>query len=67
MATTMIEAGTKVIITDAFGADHEVEALSGVEDEGHAFPLVWVNRPLKSGEFEPVPWPADSVRAVSHA
>ena len=65
MATTTIEAGARVIITDADGQEHEVEALSGIEQKGHAFPLVWVNRPLVSGEFEPTPWPADSVRMVS--
>jgi len=48
MNTTTIEAGAKVIITDVDGADHEVEALSGIEQKGHAFPLVWVNRPLVS-------------------
>ena len=64
MATTSIAAGTRVIITDADGAEHEVEALSGIEQKGHAFPLVWVNRPLVSGDFEPTPWPADAVRAV---
>ncbi len=62
MTTTTIAPGTRVIITDADGAEHEVEALSAVEQKGHAFPLVWVNRPLKSGDFEPTPWPAESVR-----
>ena len=62
MSTTTIIAGTKVVITDVDGVEHEVEALSGVERKGHAFPLVWVNRPLVSGEFEPTPWPADAVR-----
>jgi hypothetical protein len=64
--TAAITAGTKVVITDADGAEHEVEALSGVEHKGHAFPLVWVNRPLVSGEFEPTPWPADAVRLASN-
>jgi hypothetical protein len=64
MATTTIEAGTPVIITDAEGVDHEATALTGIEEKGHAFPLVWVNRPLVSGDFEPTPWPADSVRAA---
>lgn len=62
MSTATIQAGTKVIITDAEGVDHEVEALSGVEQKGHAFPLVWVNRPLASGDFEPMPWPVEAVR-----
>jgi hypothetical protein len=47
------------------GVEHEVEALSGIEQKGHAFPLVWVNRPLVSGEFEPMPWPADAVRVTT--
>lgn len=67
MSTTEISAGTTVIVTDAAGAEHEVEALSGVEQKGHAFPLVWVNRPLTSGGFEPTPWPADAVRVVANA
>ena len=54
----------RVVITDADGVDHEVEALSTVETKGHLFPLVWVNRPLVSGEFEPIPWPANHVRPV---
>jgi hypothetical protein len=67
MDTTAIRAGTRVIITDAEGREYEVEALSGIEHKGHAFPLVWVNRPLSSGDFEPMPWPADSVREVVDA
>lgn len=67
MSTTDIQAGTRVIVTDAGGAEHEVEALSGVEQQGHAFPLVWVNRPLSSGGFEPTPWPAESVRVIANA
>lgn len=66
MSITAIEAGTRVIVTDAEGVEYEVEALSGVESEGHAFPLVWVNRPLVSGDFEPMPWPAEAVRAASN-
>ena len=67
MTTTTIAAGSRVIITDADGVEHEVDALSGVEIKGHSFPLVWVNRPLKSGDFEPTPWPAESVRVAPHA
>lgn len=65
METVAIQAGVRVVITDADGAEYEVEALSGVESKGHAFPLVWVNRPLVSGEFEPTPWPAEAVRVTS--
>ncbi len=67
MSTTLIQPGVRVVITDADGIDHEVEALSAVEQKGHAFPLVWVNRPLGSGGFEPMPWPADAVRVASDA
>jgi len=64
MSTTTIAPGTRVIITDSDGHEHEVEALSGIESKGHAFALVWVNRPLASGDFEPTPWPAEAVRPV---
>lgn len=66
MGTTTIQAGMRVIITDADGTNHEVESLSGIETKGHAFPLVWVNRPLASGDFEPTPWPAEAVRVAPH-
>jgi hypothetical protein len=65
MTTTTIQAGTKVVITDADGVEHLVEALSGIEQKGHSFPIVWVNRPMRSGDFEPTPWPAEAVRMVS--
>lgn len=67
MTSTTIAPGTRVVITDADGAEHEVEALTGIERKGHAFPLVWVNRPLVSGGFEPTPWPADAVRVATDA
>ncbi len=59
-----IGPGTRVVITDAFGAEYEVEALSAVRP-GYVFPVVWVNRPLTAGGFEPVPWPAEAVRVAS--
>lgn len=65
VSTVTIAPGTRVVITDAEGNDHEVEALSGIERRGHAFPVVWVNRPLVSGDFEPTPWPAEAVRAAT--
>lgn len=65
MATTTIQAGTQVVITDAEGAEHLAEALSGIEQKGHSFPVVWVNRPMRTGGFEPTPWPADAVRVAS--
>lgn len=54
--------GTAVIITAADGSEHRTTALSGVEREGHNFPVVWVLRPLTDGGTDRVPWPADSVR-----
>jgi hypothetical protein len=67
MTATTIQAGTKVVITDADGVEHLVEALSGIEQKGHAFPLVWVNRPLRSGDCEPTPWPAEAVKVATDA
>lgn len=64
-ATVTITSGTRVTITDADGSEWETDALSGVEQGGHAFPIVWVNRPLFDGSFDPAPWPADAVRAAS--
>lgn len=61
-----IAPGMRVVITDAEGSEYEVEALSGIEQKGHAFPLVWVNRPLTSGGFEATPWPAENVKAMSN-
>ncbi len=58
----MITPNTMVIITDINGDAHEVEALSGIE-KGRDMPIVWVNLPKKSGDFEPFPWPAEFVKA----
>jgi hypothetical protein len=61
----MINAGDDIIITDANGIEWKSVALSAVQHgDGHRFPIVWVKRPLTGGEFEPMPWPAGSVRAV---
>jgi hypothetical protein len=60
-----IEAGARILITDVEGKSHESVALSGVEMTGHSFPVVWVNRPLHAGGFEPMPWPAENVRATA--
>ena len=62
-----VAPGVRVIIKDAYGAEHEAEDLSGVEDKGHTFPVVWVNRPLHKGGFEPWPWPAEDVRVADDA
>lgn len=61
-----IKPNSMVIITDAYGHEHEVEALSGVE-RGRDMLIVWVNTPLKRGGYEPTPWPADAVRAKGAA
>jgi len=62
METTTITAGDRVFITDARGVELPTKALSGVETQGHSFPVVWVERPLINGGVEPAPWPADAVR-----
>lgn len=56
-----IKAGDWVIVTDAHGQEHRVEALSGPE-RGRDFPVVWVRTPLKGGGFDRVPWPLEAVR-----
>jgi hypothetical protein len=59
--TTQIEAGSMVRVRDTEGVEHLFEALSGVEEEGHTFPVVWVRRPLASGGEDRMPWPAEDV------
>ena len=51
-----------MVITDAFGQEIRTRALSGIETDGHSFPVVWVERPLKTGGTERAPWPAEAVR-----
>lgn len=60
-----IKAGDDVLIFDVDGRAHEAKAVSGVESDGHWFPIVWVNRPLVNGETDLVAWPADAVRPLS--
>jgi hypothetical protein len=57
-----VHAGDKLVAEDAFGNVFETRAVSDVEIEGHNFPVVWIERPLKDGTTERVPWPADAVR-----
>lgn len=66
MSTNVIAAGDQVVITDAWGEGLTTEALSGVETAGHSFPVVWVARPLRNGETERAPWPAEAVRPAAH-
>jgi len=67
VSNTTIQAGSKVVITDADGVEHLTEALSGIEQKGHSFPIVWVNRPMRTGGFEPTPWPAEAVKVAPDA
>jgi hypothetical protein len=59
------EPGEQVIVTDAFGEDHEATAESGVE-RGRDFLIVWVRFPGRAGD-KPIPWPFTDVRAASTA
>lgn len=59
--TTTTEPGTRVVVTDADGNEHDAYALSQVETQGHDFPVIWVAFP---GDGLRVPWPAESVRAT---
>jgi hypothetical protein len=64
MTTTTITAGDQVLIVDAGGREYRTEALSGIETDGHSFPVIWVARPLAHGGTDRVPWPAESVKPV---
>jgi hypothetical protein len=61
MRTMSIEPGTMIQIIDVEGRKYPARALSGIEVEGHGFPVVWVERPLADGGTDRVPWPADSI------
>jgi hypothetical protein len=63
MKTLSIEPGDTIHIVDVDGREFPARALSGVESDGHLFPIVWVERPLAKGGTDRVPWPADSVRS----
>ena len=65
MKTMSIDPGAMIQIIDVEGRRFPARALSGVETEGHAFPVVWVERPLLRGGTDRVPWPADSIAADS--
>jgi hypothetical protein len=62
MEAVDIAPGTPVIITDASGTEIPTTALSGIETEGHSFPVVWVERPLTNGSTDRAPWPLEAVR-----
>lgn len=57
-----IEPGSRVIVIDAAGNEHEVTATSDVV-RGRDFPVVWVDMPRHDGAgVTNMPWPADAVR-----
>jgi hypothetical protein len=59
----MITPNSIVIITDAYGHDHEAEAVTGVV-RGHKIPVVWVRVQRNTGNGTgDIPWPASAVRA----
>lgn len=58
--TDPLEAGVAVIVSDAFGEEHHMIALTCVETDGHDFPVVWVGDPTREGQR--IPWPVESVR-----
>lgn len=69
MGKTQIAQGEVVMALDAFGERHPRRALSGVEVQGHDFPIVWIcsedewERALAEGrEPEGIPWPAEDVQ-----
>jgi hypothetical protein len=53
-----ISPGDTVVVTDAYGVEHTMSAVSGVEKDGHDFPIVWV---AVEGVGR-IPWPVESVR-----
>lgn len=55
--------GDRVRIRDAAGDWHDAEADSSVE-QGHEFPILWVNATGKDGSPYRLPWPIDAVAAV---
>jgi hypothetical protein len=61
-----IKRGDAVIITDAFGKEHQAEAMtpiqgthSGTGFRVHDFPVIYVQTVRMT---EPVPWPVEDVR-----
>lgn len=54
-----VQPGTMVIVRDALGNEHRMQAMTGVESKGHDFPVVWVASPATGHR---IPWPADALR-----
>lgn len=62
-----IAPGTPVIITDAYGTEHRAIATSGItRSHARGFPIVWVTGDHFHDD-NPVPWPAEDVRAIDAA
>lgn len=66
-----VRPGDRVHTVNAFGERQERRAISGVELEGHDFPVIWVCREdewtaalEENREPEGVPWPAEDVLPV---
>lgn len=64
-----IKPGTPVLTVTADGQELRRRAVSGVESEGHDFPVVWVTTEEdwasaagNGHEPEAWPWPAEDVR-----
>ena len=49
-----------MVVNDAFGEEHHMIALTGIETAGHDFPIVWVRDPQQEGQR--IPWPVESLR-----
>ena len=58
-----VEPGAAVVVVDAFGNEHDMVALTGVETDGHDFPVVWVRDPQRRESR--IPWPVESLRLAS--
>lgn len=57
-----VRPGTPVIVRDARGERHRMEATSGIEVEGHSFPVIWVRQPGGGGGR--IPWPVEDVEVA---
>ncbi|HEX9774228.1 MAG TPA: hypothetical protein VGB83_01420 [Actinomycetota bacterium] len=68
MRNADIAPGEIVVAINAFGERHPRRALTGIESEGHDFPVVWLcseeewQDALREGrDPEGIPWPAEDV------
>ena len=58
--TSSVEPGVAVVVSDVFGEEHHMIALTGIETAGHDFPIVWVRDSQQEGQR--IPWPVESLR-----